>query len=63
MDSFPVTGRWKRKRYRGLFDCTGEGELMEACAVLEEREEVGGPEENIDLLGVLKREGWFVGGG
>ena len=30
---------------------------MEACAVLEEIEEVGGPDEKIDRLGVLKSEG------
>ena len=30
---------------------------MEAWAVLEEIEAVGGPDEKIDLLGVLKSEG------
>lgn len=36
---------------------------MEACAVLEETEEVGGPDEKMDLLGVLKSEGWLAAGG
>ena len=30
---------------------------MEACAVLAETEEVGGPDEKMDLFGVLNREG------
>lgn len=48
---------------RGCVDCTGEGELMEACAVLEEMEAVGGPDEKMDLFGVLKSEGWLGCGG
>lgn len=36
---------------------TGDGELMDACAVLADNEEVGGPEEKIDRLGVLNNEG------
>lgn len=46
----------------GRVDCTGEGELMEAWAVLAEMDEVGGPEKKIDRLGVLKREGWLMVG-
>ena len=33
---------------------TGEGALIDACAVLTEIEEVGGPDEKIERLGVLK---------
>lgn len=40
----------------GWGECTGDGELMDACAWLDEIEEVGGPEEKIDLLGVPKNE-------
>ena len=36
---------------------------MEACAVLADTDEVGGPEEKIDRFGVLNREGWFIAGG
>ena len=43
-------------------DGTGKGELMDAWAVLDETEEVGGPEENIDRFGVLKRDGCVIGG-
>ena len=46
----------------GWIECTGDGELIEACAWLEDIEEVGGPEEKIDLLGVLNNEGWFPEG-
>ena len=35
---------------------------MDACAVLAETDEVGGPEEKIDRLGVLNNEGWFIEG-
>ena len=35
---------------------------MDACAVLADTEEVGGPEEKIDRLGVLNNEGWFIEG-
>ena len=35
---------------------------MEACAVLADTDEVGGPEEKIDRLGVLNNEGWFIEG-
>lgn len=38
----------------GPAEFAGEGALMDACAVFEEREEVGGPEENIDRVGVVK---------
>ena len=44
----------------GLVGLTGEGELMDACAVLADMDEVGGPEEKMDRLGVLKREDWFI---
>lgn len=47
---------------RGWVDCTGEGELIEACAVLAETEEVGGPDEKMDRPGVLKREDWLTVG-
>ena len=30
---------------------------MDACAVLADMDEVGGPEEKIDRLGVLNKEG------
>lgn len=42
---------------KGWVECTGEGELMDANAVFEEIEEVGGPEEKIDRFGVLNSEG------
>lgn len=45
----------------GREDCTGAGELIEAWAVLDETDEVGGPEENMDRFGVLNSEGWGVG--
>ena len=35
---------------------------MEACAVLEDSDEFGGPEENMLRLGVLNNEGWFIEG-
>ena len=35
---------------------------MDACAVLADTDEVGGPEEKIDRLGVLNNEGWFIEG-
>jgi hypothetical protein len=35
---------------------------MDASAVLEDTEEVGGPDENIDRLGVLNNDGWFTEG-
>ena len=35
---------------------------MEACAVLADTEEVGGPVEKIDRLGVLNKEGWLTDG-
>ena len=37
----------------GLEGLAGEGALIEACAVFTEIEEVGGPDENIERLGVL----------
>lgn len=40
----------------GPAEFTGDGALMDACAVFEEREEVGGPEENIDRFGVVKSD-------
>ncbi len=46
----------------GCVGWTGDGELMEACAVLADTDEVGGPEEKIDRLGVLNNEDWFIGG-
>ena len=46
----------------GWVGWTGDGELMEACAVLADTEEVGGPEEKIDRLGVLNKEGWLIDG-
>lgn len=44
----------------GRDEFTGEGALIEAWAVLAETEDVGGPEEKIDRLGVLKREVWCM---
>ena len=41
----------------GVVGWTGDGELIEACAVLADTDEVGGPEEKIDRLGVLNNEG------
>ena len=35
---------------------------MDACAVLADTDDVGGPEEKIDRLGVLNNEGWFIEG-
>ena len=35
---------------------------MDACAVLADTDEVGGPDEKIDRLGVLNNEGWLVEG-
>ena len=46
----------------GWVGWTGDGELMEACAVLADMEEVGGPVEKIDRLGVLNKEGWLIDG-
>ena len=46
----------------GWVGWTGDGELIEACAVLADTEEVGGPVENIDRLGVLNKEGWLIDG-
>ena len=40
----------------GWVGWTGDGELIDACAVLADNEEVGGPEEKIDLLGVLNND-------
>lgn len=40
----------------GPTEFTGGGALMDACAVFEEMEEVGGPDENIDRVGVVKSE-------
>lgn len=42
----------------GPVELTGDGALIDACAVFAEREEVGGPEENIERVGVVK---WDVG--
>ena len=47
---------------KGLAGWTGDGELMDACAVLADTDEVGGPEEKIDRLGVLNNEGWVIEG-
>ena len=33
-----------------------DGALMDACAVFAERDEVGGPEENIERVGVVKSD-------
>lgn len=41
----------------GPAELAGGGALIDACAVLEETEDVGGPEENIDRVGVVKSEG------
>lgn len=41
---------------RGRAELTFVGELIEAWAKLADTEEVGGPEEKIDRLGVLNRE-------
>ena len=38
---------------KGSDELTGGGELMDAWAVLTEIEDVGGPDEKIDRLGVL----------
>lgn len=40
----------------GPAEFAGKGALMDACAVFEEREEVGGPEENIDRVGVVNSD-------
>ena len=40
---------------KGWGDVGPEGGLIEACAVLDEREAVGGPEEKIDRFGVLNK--------
>jgi hypothetical protein len=39
----------------GLVDPEGPAELKDACAVFADTEAVGGPEENIDLAGVVNR--------
>lgn len=41
----------------GRMEFTGEGALIDACAVFAESEDVGGPEANMDRFGVLKSEG------
>ena len=49
------------KADNGREELTGEGALIEAWAVLADTEEVGGPEEKMDRLGVLKSEDWCAG--
>lgn len=44
------------KADNGLDEFPGGGALIEACAVLADTEAVGGPEEKIERLGVLKSE-------
>lgn len=40
----------------GPAEFTGDGALIDACAVFAERKEVGGPEEKIERVGVVKSE-------
>ena len=46
---------------KGRDEFTGDGALIEACAVLADIEEVGGPDENMERFGVLKREDCCTG--
>ncbi len=46
----------------GLDELPGGGALIEACAVLADTEAIGGPEEKIERLGVLKSEGCCADG-
>ncbi len=48
------------KAASGLELLEGPAELNDACAVLAETEAVGGPEEKIDLEGVLNNDGCGV---
>ena len=41
---------------RGPVEFSGDWALIDACAVFAEREEVGGPEENMERVGVVKRD-------
>jgi hypothetical protein len=40
----------------GPVELAGDGALIDACAVFAEREDVGGPEENIERVGVVKSD-------
>ena len=42
---------------KGIEEFPCGGALIEAWAVMADTEDVGGPEENMDLLGVVKRAG------
>lgn len=50
-----VLGEGLVRADKGIVESPWDGALIEACAVLADTEDVGGPEEKIDLLGVLKR--------
>lgn len=46
---------------RGRVGLCVADELIDAWAVLADRDAVGGPEEKIDLGGVLNNDGWLWG--
>lgn len=46
----------------GLDEIPEGGALIEACAVLADTEAIGGPEEKIERLGLLKSEECWVAG-